>query len=145
MNTTRAVLETGRPFCIGERDRDLSPYAPPRPCRKPGCPGLTTDKSGYCEVHRQEVNRKYDRQRGTASQRGYDRRWRKYRDLYLLDNPLCVDCKRQGRLTPATVVDHITPHKGDAELFWDSANHQALCKLCHDRKTAKTDGRWGIG
>jgi 5-methylcytosine-specific restriction protein A len=57
-------------------------------------------------------------------------------------NPLCVECERQGRITPATVVDHIIPHKGNLELFWDEDNLQALCKPCHDRKTAK-EGRWG--
>ena len=32
-------------------------------------------------------------------------------------------------------VDHIIPHRGDPELFWDRSNWQALCKNCHDRKT----------
>ena len=40
------------------------------------------------------------------------------------------------------MVDHIIPHKGNLELFWDEDNLQALCKPCHDRKTAK-EGRWG--
>ena len=30
------------------------------------------------------------------------------------------------------MVDHIQPHKGDLEKFWDESNHVALCKLCHD-------------
>lgn len=30
------------------------------------------------------------------------------------------------------MVDHITPHKGDSTLFWDSGNWQSLCKSCHD-------------
>jgi 5-methylcytosine-specific restriction protein A len=42
-----------------------------------------------------------------------------------------------------TVVDHIKPHKGDEELFYDINNLQPLCKCCHDRKTAKEDSRWG--
>ena|GEM_PF-2734697 len=29
--------------------------------------------------------------------------------------PRCVRCKAKGRLVPATVVDHITPHRGDAK------------------------------
>jgi 5-methylcytosine-specific restriction protein A len=62
-----------------------------------------------------------------------------------MDHPLCEECKRNGRLTPATVVDHITPHKGNRELFWDESNWQALCKSCHDRKTAKEDGGFGNG
>jgi 5-methylcytosine-specific restriction protein A len=55
-------------------------------------------------------------------------------------NPLCVLCKADGRLTPATVVDHKTPHKGNKGLFYDVDNFQALCKQCHDSKTAKEDG-----
>jgi len=37
-----------------------------------------------------------------------------------------------GDVTPATVVDHIIPHKGDDKLFWDQTNWQPLCKECHD-------------
>jgi 5-methylcytosine-specific restriction enzyme A len=32
----------------------------------------------------------------------------------------------------AEVVDHIIPHKGDINLFWDTKNWQALCKWHHD-------------
>jgi 5-methylcytosine-specific restriction protein A len=60
----------------------------------------------------------------------------------LSEHPLCVECERQGRITPATVVDHIVPHKGNLELFWDENNLQAICKRCHDGKTAG-EGRWG--
>jgi 5-methylcytosine-specific restriction endonuclease McrA len=41
-------------------------------------------------------------------------------------------CKKQGRVTAAQVVDHITPHKMDMVLFWDTDNWQSLCKRCHD-------------
>lgn len=34
-------------------------------------------------------------------------------------HPWCVRCKEKGRLVPATVVDHIKPHRGDPDLFWD--------------------------
>ncbi len=37
-----------------------------------------------------------------------------------------------GQVVPASVVDHIEPHRGDSALFWDSGNWQALCKRCHD-------------
>jgi 5-methylcytosine-specific restriction protein A len=40
-------------------------------------------------------------------------------------------------------VDHIVSHHGDEALFWDEDNLQALCKSCHDKKTAREDGRWG--
>ena len=54
---------------------------------------------------------------------------------FLRRNPLCVECLKRGRIAPATVVDHIVPHRGDEKLFWDERNWQALCKACHDRKT----------
>ena len=50
-------------------------------------------------------------------------------------HPLCEICKAGGELSPATVVDHIVPHRGDMQLFWDQNNWQPLCKDCHDRKT----------
>ena len=53
----------------------------------------------------------------------------------IADHPLCAKCRENGKLTPATVVDHIIPHRGDPVLFWDRSNWQPLCKDCHDRKT----------
>lgn len=68
----------------------------------------------------------------TSTQRGYGYRWQKAREQYLLDNPLCVYCARHGRTAAASVVDHVVPHRGDQDLFWDQGNWQALCKPCHD-------------
>lgn len=81
--------------------------------------------------------------RETANQRGYNGAWQRARLGFLQQNPLCVTCATTGRVTAASVVDHIKPHKGDMQLFWDSANWQALCKPCHSRKTAQSDGGFG--
>ena len=75
--------------------------------------------------------------RGGADARGYDTRWRKARKAFLQLHPLCAECMKEGKLTPATVVDHIVPHRGDPRLFWDEKNWQPLCKDCHDRKTGQ--------
>ena len=107
------------------------PKAPKRPCRYPDCPNLC-DKGVYCSQHMQFSS---DRMRGSAESRGYDARWRKARTAFLQRNPLCNECMKRGRITPATVVDHIIPHRGDRKLFWDEQNWQPLCKSCHDRKT----------
>lgn len=74
-------------------------------------------------------------------------RWRKLRLLVLADEPTCRLCSARGKLSAATVVDHEQPHKGDEALFWQRSNLRALCKRCHDRKTATEDsdsafGRW---
>jgi len=55
----------------------------------------------------------------------------------------CKDCKKSGRIIAAEVVDHVIPHKGSYELFWDPNNHQAMSKRHHDRKTALEDGGFG--
>ena len=43
-------------------------------------------------------------------------------------------------MTHAIEVDHIQPHKGDSELFYDAANLASLCKICHSRKTMNENG-----
>ncbi|WP_223295494.1 HNH endonuclease [Granulicella mallensis] len=61
------------------------------------------------------------------------------RDFYL-----CVRCKANGDIKPATDVDHIRPFNGkDDTLRLDIDNLQSLCKACHSRKTAKEDGGFG--
>ena len=120
------------------------PFKPKHPCNHPGCHNLTSER--YCLTHEgkvKEQRREYDNSRGTAAQRGYDGRWAKARAAFLSDNSLCIHCSKTGRVTAATVVDHIIPHKGDMELFWNRDNWQSLCKTCHDVKTATEDGGFG--
>ena len=107
------------------------PHSPPKPCRQPGCPNLTHES--YCPTHAPL------HKRATASERGYGSKWQRRRRAYLRVHPLCAECQRAGRITVATVVDHINPHRGDERLMWDEANWQALCKRCHDRKTGTHD------
>ena len=80
-------------------------------------------------------NQNGPRRRPNASARGYDRRWRKAREAYLTEHPLCVECQKKGLTVVATVVDHVIPHRGNEELFWSETNWAAVCKACHDRKT----------
>ena len=98
------------------------PMKPRRPCRYPGCVGFCEQGQVYCPEH---------------IKWSADRQWREVRVAYLRRHPLCVQCQKEGRLTAATVVDHIIPHRGDQYLFWDQDNWQALCKDCHDKKTGR--------
>ena len=62
--------------------------------------------------------------------------WRKLRAIKLDEGPMCEECARAGRLTPAQMVDHIvTINKGGDAL--DKNNLQSLCNACHARKSAK--------
>lgn len=62
----------------------------------------------------------------------YDRHWQKRRAEQLRKHPLCNFCVRHGKVTAATVADHIQPHRGDAVLF--AGPLQSLCKHCHDSR-----------
>jgi 5-methylcytosine-specific restriction endonuclease McrA len=68
----------------------------------------------------------------TTNERGYTHRWQKARAVYLRSHPLCVMCRAKGIAEVAEIVDHIVPHRGDQDLFWDEANWQSLCKPHHD-------------
>jgi len=69
-------------------------------------------------------------------------RWKDLRAVQLAQHPLCAECERQGRVTPATVCDHIEPHKWDLYKFW-AGPFQSLCTSCHSAKTAKEPGAFG--
>jgi len=60
------------------------------------------------------------------------KRWFQLRARQLREQPLCKFCGDLGRVTPAAVVDHKQPHRGDEALFFDPDNLQSLCKPCHD-------------
>lgn len=64
--------------------------------------------------------------------------WRKARAEFLARHPFCVECG-----APATVVDHIVPHRGDPIIFWDRRRWQSMCASCHGRKTVARDGGFG--
>jgi 5-methylcytosine-specific restriction endonuclease McrA len=54
---------------------------------------------------------------------------------------ICVYCYQVGKIARAEITDHIKPHKGNYELFWDESNWQPLCKACHDSVKAKEESR----
>lgn len=86
---------------------------------------------------RKQDKRQTDARRGSATSRGYDADWRRLRAAFLLKNPLCLFCEEAGRVTEATVVDHIISFadRPELRLAWD--NLRSLCKDCHDRRTAR--------
>lgn len=63
----------------------------------------------------------------------YDtKRWKALRLYHLGVEPLCRLCKQSEKIVTACIVDHVIPHKGNLDLFWDDENLQSLCKTCHD-------------
>ncbi|MBE3589998.1 MAG: HNH endonuclease [Firmicutes bacterium] len=117
------------------------PTRPPTPCAQPGCPALVPAGQRYCAEHARAERRRYDRERGSAASRGYDARWRRLRAMVLAREPLCRACAVEGRVTPATDVDHIVPRSRGGTDVLD--NLQPLCHRHHSEKTAREDGGFG--
>jgi 5-methylcytosine-specific restriction protein A len=110
------------------------PKSPPRRCPRPGCRCYAP-----CPEHKPGQRSA----RAEAYHGLYGAAWRRARLAYLADHPLCVVCQERGYLTPATLIDHITPHCGDIDKFWSQSNWQSLCARCHGIKTAREDGGFG--
>lgn len=104
------------------------------PCCHKGCAALTPLGERYCAKHKQE--HAWHRTDGkTTTQRGYGASWRRLRSIVLTEEPLCALCKRDGRVSEATEVDHITPKANGGT---DARNNlQGLCKSCHAKKTGE--------
>jgi 5-methylcytosine-specific restriction endonuclease McrA len=62
----------------------------------------------------------------------YDKIWRKLRIIRLKMEPFCRICKKMGKLTRATTVDHVIPIRQWPEGRLVLNNTQSLCKPCHD-------------
>jgi 5-methylcytosine-specific restriction protein A len=87
---------------------------------------------------RVEVLRSAIRPSVTSTNRLRGRAWVELRARVLRADPLCVECRNAGRLTPATEVDHVIPlMAGGGD---DLSNLRGLCHACHTAKTATEQG-----
>lgn len=106
---------------------------------------------------RKQQRKAQDERRGSATERGYDSRWRRAREQHLREHPLCVMCQADGKTRAATVVDHIEPPRlreamvsGDRDRiaraqarFWDRRNWQSLCAPHHSRDKQRVEAAAG--
>lgn len=83
--------------------------------------------------------------RPDATERGYDRRWRKARAAYLAQFPLCERCEREGRVTEAEHVHHKDGLGPTGPRGFDPTNLEALCPHHHNQHTARERWRRGNG
>jgi 5-methylcytosine-specific restriction protein A len=70
-------------------------------------------------------------------------RWRELRlEVLLRDDYTCrCGCNGTHPNRSQLVADHIVPHRGDPDLFWDPDNLQTLLKTCHDRWKQRLERR----
>ncbi|WP_228181979.1 AAA family ATPase [Streptomyces anulatus] len=114
------------------------PRRPPGRCT--AC-GTRRDAKGRCPACQPARTRTSGQKRADWRWVYDDPRWAPLRDQVLSEEALC----RAGCGHPPNVVDHIRPHRGDDQLAFDRANCQAMCKPCHDSKTAHETGFAGGG
>lgn len=78
--------------------------------------------------------------RGSRQSRGYGAEWQKLRLIILRrDNYLCQACQREGRVSPATSVDHVKAKaKGGTD---DPSNLEGICDHHRALKDALDRGR----
>ena len=108
----------------------MVPRKPKRPCSYPGCPRLCDGQ--FCEEHRTQARRQYDKyERAPNVNKKYGRAWKRIRDSYVSEHPLCERCLKEGKLTPVEEVHHILPiSQGGTH---NRNNLMSLCKSCHNK------------
>ena len=95
-------------------------------CVHAGCPSLMPVPPQTEHLRKRQL----DRNRLSASKRGYGRDWQRVRKLKLQAHPLCEPCKARGKLVPATTVNHIKAIEERPDLRLDLANLRSCCKPC---------------
>ena len=118
-----------------------------KPCAAAGC-GILMRGDTYCAAHQQAYearraqmvkrsHRKYNDARSETDKFYGTARWRKLSIYFRKLHPLCVNCKAEGNVTPAQVVDHIQPLKLRPDLATEWSNLRSLCHACHNRIGAR--------
>ena len=101
------------------------PKKPKIPCRYSGCAELS--ESPYCKKHTKLVTKHYNKyQRNPDTYKRYSNRWRRIRQLYIKEHPVCELCERKNILKAV-----------------EDENLMSLWKRGHSKITATEGGRWG--
>ena len=121
-----------------------------KPCKKTGCPALTSE--GYCEKHahikeemqaereakaKESLNRLKRKQAPEERSFYSSAMWTKVSRLYREKNPLCARCKKVGRVVPVKLVHH-SPELREIIAMGESPYNEkyleGLCMRCHNKE-----------
>jgi 5-methylcytosine-specific restriction protein A len=115
------------------------PRKPKRPCSYPNCPKLTDGR--FCDEHEKQENRRYEKyERNQDTRIRYGRAWKRIRNAYAVEHPLCEKCLSENKYIKTADIHHKIPlSKGGTH---NRSNLIALCKECHARIHAQNGDRW---
>lgn len=110
-------------------------------CGSLGCKNPKSRLNGFClehggrdvQIYNPKYNSKEDRARNNAKYN--TRQWEALRVIQLSKHPLCIGCQAEGRVVPATVVDHLFPWTQISEQAFYINRFQSLCATHHATKT----------
>lgn len=100
-------------------------------CTYPGCNNIHNTRASRCSEHMPKKEWKMTKDLYALYN---SPRWRGYASRLRAERGVCAnfdECRGA-----ADVVDHIKPVRLGGK-FWDTKNHQCLCKSCHAKKSAK--------
>lgn len=63
------------------------------------------------------------------------------RDLYTCRRCDCILVEGRPNDPQSATANHIVPHRGDRELFFDIDNIESVCKSCHDTLIQREEAR----
>lgn len=110
---------------------DVPPPKALKPCRKVGLSHISimAKRPDYRSEEAKAYRHLY-----------WTQRWRKKAKAQREEEPLCRRCAARGLIVPATVANHIIPHRGDLTLFWEG-ELESTCAPCHDGVIAFEEAR----
>lgn len=110
-------------------------------CSELGCKNPRSKLNSKCLEHGGKDVRPYDPKYNKAEDRAKSnakyntKQWEVLRRIQLSKYPLCVGCQAEGRIVPATVVDHLFPWTHISEQAFYINRFQSLCTAHHSTKT----------
>lgn len=77
------------------------------------------------KTRKEKAQGTYQRERSADPYHSY--RWTRLSRVFRAEHPLCAECLKAGRFSPAEVVDHIIPWPV-CQDFFERSNLQSLCQ-----------------
>ena len=82
-----------RGFSYAWKWGEQMPRMPRRGCAYGTCGRLAVEGSQYCEEHKKLIDKQYNQyERSPDVKKKYGRAWKKIRDRYFREHPLCERC-----------------------------------------------------